>query len=145
MGSNNSKSSTYPISISGLGSNTNWTVNATENIIEFQPYPAEPNKSFPPGCVANGVYDYNTNVLTYSISCPDSTQKQTLQNCTVDPVPGGIAKITCPIPENIEAVNQFKSKFESATSYQENVNDNSWVWIIVVAFIFLALILISRK
>ena len=133
---------TYPITLSGFGNNPNYSIDNDENFVYIKPSPPYPNKNLPNNGVATGQYDSNTNILYITVQYPNpnSVVKQTLQNCTS--VNGNI---TCPISENIEAVNQLKNLAEPVVSYIQNSNRNDYFLVIVILLIILILFCNSKK
>lgn len=137
---NKTPKATYPVTLVGLGSNPNYTIDNDENFVYIKPSPPYPTRNLANNCTATGQYDNNTNTLYVIIQCPTSVVRQTLQNCTL-----ANGNITCPIPVNIEAINQFRNIAEPMVSYLQNDNKNGYLLAIVVIFIILILFCNSKR
>jgi hypothetical protein len=145
MGSHTSKPQLYPITLTGVGNTSSWTMeveNATSLL--FQPVPPSANASLANSCKVSGNYDISTNTMYYTVDCPNSQDKETLANCIIL----GNGNIVCPRP-SAEVENKFTSVALPTTSYLQQPNNSNqsslFIWLIVLVIIVFTIVLINKN
>lgn len=137
----------YKIELTGLGTNTAWTISPIGDTLAFYPPPTTANTNYGPGCNITGNYDSTTNQITYWVKCPNSDARQILSNCS-DNFQMGFGNVTCPMDDTLrEFFRSGTLNTRMPNSFQETTNktDNSWIWILVIAFIFFVFIMLARR
>jgi hypothetical protein len=169
MGHKGSKIDKYAITLTGIGTNPNWTIEEVGNNLILSPYPSKPNSSFPDKCSISGRYDISSSTLYYTYKCtkPPSEAKVTLPNCVYQT---SSSSISCPNTSDSAALfNRIKASAVNVQNYSRDIldedigsidefqeipsnqlsgvarTDNSWLWILLIFIIFIFLVILARK